>query len=134
MVTSDYYLWPASRHKIRYMPTVYLASRNLKRVKFHRGLDCNQLRGVEPVAVDLAELPRPVPCRTCYPDAPRAVSAHRRCFICNPRSTRPCEHNGGVPVRMTRTRRKDSLVAEAGETYTRVDFVWPELARHYRSK
>ena len=116
------------------MATVYTASQNLRRGKFHRDPDCRWLTGAEPVAVDLDELPRPSPCLTCYPDAPRAISAHRRCPQCNPRVTRPCGHNGGVPVHMTRIRRSNTLVADAGEAYTRVDYVWPEHARHYRSK
>lgn len=32
---------------------------------------------------------------------------------------------------MTRTRRRPMLFSDEGETYARVDWVWPEQARHY---
>ena len=76
--------------------------------------------------VSLDDIGRAQPCRSCFPDAPPLRSAHRYCTQCNKTNIRPCEHNGGVLVPMTRTRRKASPWMDVGSTYIRYDYVWPE--------
>ena len=118
------------------MPTVYVRE---KSVVFHRSADCFQLKkgpargpGRALREVPLEELPKPRPCRYCYPDAPRARSRHRYCQECKG-SALPCEHNGGVLVTLTNTHTKRSIMSEPGDTYQRTRYVWPEQAHLYTS-
>ena len=75
--------------------------------RFHETADCPLLlagqntweRPREIQQVDLETLPpcRSVPCRKCYPDAPKRLRVRKiLCLICGQRTPRPCEHNGGV--------------------------------------
>lgn len=119
------------------MPLVYRTGTDAKRHKFHRSPDCWQLkkranpgRSKAPVQeVDLDDLPQAVPCRSCYPDAPHPVTAHRYCYLCE--SARACRHNGGVKITATRVHRRDTLWANKGDTYQASRYVWPEKAYLY---
>lgn len=108
------------------MPTVYRTQSGDRRVRFHRFPTCRRTRGSVLSPVELDDVEIPVPCLECYPDAPRPISAHRYCPTCNVSSVRPCAHNGGVRVLMTRVRRTTRMTHEAGEPYVRFDYVWPE--------
>jgi hypothetical protein len=121
------------------MPTVYRSRVRRTGVRFHKTPDCVHLirkpsRGNrQPVdALDLTEVEKPIPCEVCYPDAPKAVSAHQFCGICNTTRTRPCAHNGGIKVYLTRYRRKPSLRMNPGEEQSSyIKWVWPEHAHLY---
>lgn len=103
------------------------------RPRFHKNRECFQLTKSGSVAaeVNLDEIGRAQPCRTCYPDAPRLASAHRWCRECNKQKIRPCQHNGGVLVPLTRTHRKTTINSDPGDTYIRFDYVWPEQVHLY---
>lgn len=108
------------------MPTVY---RSETSTRFHRSRTCKQLKrpsikGI--IEQDLDDV-RGIPCRTCYPDAPKVSSIHRRCSTCGGDTNVPCAHNGGVLVRQEIPRRQ-TLMAGPGETYVRYAWVWPEHA------
>ena len=135
--------WSHSRQDVRlpYPPvstylervrTVYVP-KGSRGVRFHRSSDCIQLtcRGAETKQIELSALTVQQPCKTCFPDAPVARSAHRYCYVCDTGKTRPCEHNGGVRVPMTRTRRSRSPYMDKGETYIRYQWVWPEHAHFF---
>ncbi len=120
------------------MPRVYVKTSNVNRRRFHRVEDCGQLRKApamgrsrEVVEIDLEDCPDAVPCLYCYPDAPRARSVHKYCYTCDPGFVRPCAHNGGVKVFMTRTRRKQTLFQEPGEVFMNERYVWPERVLRY---
>ena len=105
---------------------------------FHKSLDCRQLtkrpatgKFQDAVELDLNDLKRPRPCRTCYPDAPVAKSVHRLCPKCNHFRVAPCPHNGGVPVLVDWTRRKGSILTQPGENYQQEVYVWPEHVHQY---
>lgn len=117
---------------------VFVTESNPYRRRFHRSDDCSQLAKAPAVGVaqeilkiDLEEIPGVLPCLRCFPDAPRAKSAHQYCFICDPGKVRPCRHNGGIKVHMVRTHRKGSLYRDPGETFVQVRYVWPENASKY---
>ena len=117
----------------RCMPTVFVLDRDrpVGMIKFHRKPSCRQLAKVSgrPEEKDVSLLgPTAIPCRTCYPDAPRPESAHRFCELCNTTRPAPCAHNGGVLVKMTRTRRGNRVGGRKGSTYVRRQYVWPEKA------
>jgi hypothetical protein len=116
------------------MPTVYRTTTST-RFRFHRAADCHRIATSESVeAVDLKDLDRAIPCRTCYPDSPELSSLHRYCYRCNTKSRpMPCPHNGGVLVHTVRTRRKYTLVSEPGEVYTAAKYIWPETLHFYAS-
>ena len=106
--------------------------------RFHRHAECYQLtkppaRGEpqELLAVDLRTVAKPVPCKSCYPDAPRPRVARRFCPKCNKHSARACAHNGGVPVVLTYETTYRSLLREPGDECSRVIYVWPDRARLY---
>lgn len=120
------------------MPTVYVTGTNPYRRRFHRDQECAQLtkgpalgESQEVEAIDLNNLDGVLPCLWCYPDAPRATSAHRYCYICDTGKVRPCAHNGGIRVFMTRTHRKGSLYRDPGEQFQQERYVWPERASKY---
>ncbi len=122
------------------MTWVYVTGSNVYRRKFHASPECTQLtkgpatgssRPVE--KIDLGDLYPARPCKLCYPDAPVPRSAHRYCYTCDPGRTRPCEHNGGVRVFMTRVHRKGSLYRDPGEVFIQERYVWPERASHFVS-
>jgi hypothetical protein len=122
------------------MPTVYRTPTNAGRYRFHKTEDCRQLvkrprsgRRAQIEAIDLAEIDKAIPCRTCYPDSPALRSVHRYCPECNLDSARPCPHNGGVLFRMTRTHRRATLLSDSGETYVREQYVWPEKMHLFTS-
>lgn len=122
------------------MPTVYRTKTNPARGRFHKTDQCVHLTrkttGVrqEVIAVDLKELSRGIPCRTCYVDAPKIASAHRYCAECNKKTARPCPHNGGIPVVVTMTRKSTrTLFSEPGDTYTKHVYVWPEKLHLFAS-
>ncbi len=98
--------------------------------KFHRSSYCHQVKkDSELIEISLEEIGRRTPCRSCFRDAPNADVLHAYCPRCN--SFRPCAHNGGVLVPLTRTRRTRSPYMDQGETYIRYDYVWPEsLSAH----
>jgi len=119
------------------MPTVFVRESSDYR-KFHQTKTCAMLtkkpaKG-EPrplLEVDLKDLKFAVPCKYCYPDAPRAKSMHLRCQICYPQRPAPCKHNGGVPVIINVTVKKRTLYLEPGDVITKVRYVWPEKVHHY---
>ena len=120
------------------MPAVYVTPSNPYRRRFHASPECVQLtkapatgRPQEILKIEVDELAVALPCRTCYPDAPVATSAHRYCRVCDSGKVRPCAHNGGVLVHMTRTHRKGSLYRDPGEVFTQARWVWPERANKY---
>lgn len=107
---------------------------------FHREADCFHItkkppRGERGVLreVDLDEIRDQRPCLRCYPDAPRATFLRRYCPTCNTSQTRPCPHNGGIRVFYDVTYKTSTLYREAGETFTREKWVWPDRLRHYMS-
>ncbi len=112
---------------------VYVADTNATRRKFHRSRDCRGLRRGEQtiLEIDLNDRGVELPCLMCFPDAPRADSAHRYCYQCDTGKIRPCAHNGGVKVFMTRTHRKGSIYRDKGEVFTQERYVWPEHASKY---
>lgn len=106
--------------------------------KFHSTRDCWQLTKTPHVGdhrevdeIDLEDIAYPLPCRTCYPDAPRLESVHRYCRVCDTGKVNPCEHNGGVKVMMTQQHRSQTITSEAGDTFTRWIHVWPERVHLY---
>ncbi len=120
------------------MAHVYVTDSNPYRQKFHRSEDCTQLtkrpaKGVpqEIRQIDIQDVGDALPCLRCYPDAPRAKSLHKYCHTCDTGMIRPCAHNGGVKVLMTRTRRVQTLLQEPGEQYVQERWVWPERASRY---
>lgn len=120
------------------MPTVYLTKTNPYRRRFHRTPDCGKLAKRPPIgqrqkveAIELSELSGELPCLKCYPDAPRAVSAHRYCYVCDPGKTKPCEHNGGVKIYMIWTHHTETFLSERGDQYAVSRWVWPENAARY---
>lgn len=93
--------------------------------KFHRSPACRQVKSYsEVMEYTLDMIGDRLPCLTCFRDAPDPRILHAYCPTCN--TFRPCEHNGGVLVPLTRTRRSRSPYMEPGETYIRWDYVWPE--------
>lgn len=119
---------------------VYVTSSNPYRRRFHRSRSCRQLvkgpaTGLRQkvLEIDATAIGTELPCLVCFSDAPRARSAHRYCYICDPGKVRPCAHNGGVLVPMYRTHQRDGFLHEAGETYLRRQYVWPENATKYLS-
>jgi len=117
---------------------VYVTESNPYRRRFHRDESCSQLtkgpaigESQEIVEISLDDLPGVLPCLRCFPDAPRARSAHQYCYTCDTGKVRPCQHNGGVQVFMVRTVRKGSLYRDPGETFTQARYVWPENASKY---
>jgi hypothetical protein len=120
------------------MPIVYVKPSNPYRRRFHKSETCTQLtkgpangEAREVHEIDLVDLEGASPCLRCYPDAPRAKSAHRYCYICDTGKIRPCEHNGGVLVYMTWTHRKGSLYRDPGDVFIQERYVWPEYASRY---
>lgn len=120
------------------MPTVWTTAPDLAQIKFHKNQTCPMMvkkppsgRSHTPVEVEVDEIHYPTPCLLCYPDAPRAVSAHVVCRMCSPRAARPCVHNGGLMVYMPRVHRAPSLSSTQGDVYYRRQWVWPEVLRHY---
>jgi hypothetical protein len=103
----------------------------------HKSLYCKQLRKptrLTPVEVELSELARPRPCYNCYPDAPRAVSVHRVCFVCNTdRGPRPCPHNGGVLIHRERVIPRPGVKHDPGDHQVVNEYVWPEALHLYVS-
>jgi hypothetical protein len=124
---------------IRNMPVYVRGTENHRRV-FHQDPDCRQLtkkpsRG-EPqdlLEVEIADLRFQRPCLTCYPDAPRARAARRFCKKCNTNTARACRHNGGIKVLKEYTWKSSTVLHDAGETYVKVSYVWPDALRHYLS-
>lgn len=123
------------------MPGVYVTGSNAYRRRFHARPDCPQLtKGPasgspqDVVQIDLDERDRATPCLECYPEAPRPRSAHRYCYTCDPGRVKPCEHNGGVRVWMTRVRSYQTLFTEPGDEYYQERWVWPEKAHLYLSR
>jgi hypothetical protein len=110
-----------------WVPTVWKTSTGKR---FHRSTECHQIKRVSQyVEITLDEIDGALPCRSCYHDAPISGSLHHYCVRCQ--SFTPCEHNGGIRVPLTRTRRTRSPYMDQGETYTRFQYVWPEhLPRH----
>lgn len=120
------------------MPQVWIRADAGRRARFHRSEDCRQLTKKPPegkprelLEVDLADLTRPVPCRTCYTDLPTIRMVKQYCYVCNKGSARPCEHNGGVPVFITYETSYRSLLREPGDLITKQVYVWPDRAHHY---
>jgi hypothetical protein len=120
---------------IRLVPTVFMRE---SAASFHRTEDCQQLlkrpaRGnPHPVVeVDLADLNFVRPCRNCYPDAPRIKVVRRFCPLCNKSETRPCRHNGGVPVTIGRPIRYISLLRDPGDEQNVTIYVWPDQVHFY---
>lgn len=107
--------------------------------KFHRTADCHELtkpraQGVahELLEADLADLTKVLPCRCCYPDAPRIKRARTRCMQCNTGSARACPHNGGVPVIIMVNRLKYTPYMKPGDQWTKTIYVWPDRVHlHY---
>jgi hypothetical protein len=122
---------------------VYVAPRSMGRAikRFHKDLGCTQLtkrpsKGMkrEPIEIELNELVRPIPCQTCYPDAPVLKSVHRYCPICDTYpGPRPCPHNGGVPITRERVHSRLGSVHQPGDTYPVTVYVWPEHVYLYVS-
>lgn len=122
------------------MPTVYMKRPGT----FHRTKDCVQLTKNPPRGGEHRELQEisleeytqyatPRPCRSCYPDAPRARSRRQACEVCNNKRVVACEHNGGVPVMQTCYYKVDRLLVSAGESFQRLRWVWPEDQWKYLS-
>lgn len=109
-------------------PTVYMREGLSPRNRFHRIPDCDRLRGPSQ-AVDLNDVVKPSPCRTCYRDAPRVKVVRRYCPDCD--TSYPCPHNGGVQVLLTGVTTYTSALRDPGDTYTRRAYVWPDRAHHY---
>lgn len=81
------------------------------------------------VELSLDQLDHRTPCRECYPDAPRAKVLLPYCHRC--RSPRPCEHNGGVAVKVPVTYPNGYALIEPGETIMRTSYVRPDRAYLY---
>jgi len=101
-------------------------------VRFHRKdcpfLDLGRLKKTRRYSLKklLADFPSLVsPCRRCFKDAPPILkTAHEPCpENCQPSVTilRPCAHNGGVSVKVTR---------RDGVEFTR--WAWPENAWRFQ--
>lgn len=121
------------------MPTVYLVGEGHKQV-FHREADCRHIVKPPPRGqrgelreVDLDDIRTQRPCRTCYPDAPRARFQKRFCPTCNKNQSRPCAHNGGIRVYYEVTYKTRTLYHEPGDVSLREKYVWPDRVRHYMS-
>lgn len=120
------------------MPLVWIREASDKRARFHKTEVCRQLtkkpcRGVrgELREVDLRDLERPIPCRTCYDDLPSLRMVKQYCFECNTGSARACEHNGGVPVFISYATYYRSLLREPGDQILKQIYVWPDRAHRY---
>ena len=122
------------------MPTVYVTENEHSNRRFHRDEDCRMLKfswikGIHPI--DLNDLRVPLPCKICYPDAPRIKVRRQFCRICHPNEMRkkvvPCQHNGGIPVIQTITWKRQSMLIEPGDTTVRTRYVWPDKLHHYMS-
>lgn len=123
---------------VRRVPMVFVSQQMYQKRGtkiFHKSLYCRQLRKpsrLTPVEVELNELARPRPCYTCYPDAPRSVSVHRVCYVCNTESgPRPCPHNGGVPVYRDVVYPRPGTYHDPGDSRPVPEYVWPEYAHLY---
>lgn len=119
------------------MPTVYVTENEHSNRRFHRDEDCRMLKfswikGIHPV--DLNDLRVPLPCKICYPDAPRIKVRRQACPICTKgNKVMPCAHNGGIPVIQEITWKRQSMLIEPGDTTVRTRYVWPDKLHHYMS-
>jgi hypothetical protein len=100
---------------------------------FHQDPSCRWLSSTFTTApahaVPVSSVDGLAPCRTCYPDAPRAKFTKLRCKQC--RSVRPCAHNGGVLVLVPVRWRKGTHLLPAGSVTLRRAYVWPDVAYLY---
>lgn len=103
------------------MTVVYVSKGRLAQTRntFHSHTNCDKAkRGrMEFIETTPDRLPRPMPCKECYPDAPRAPK-YRRCQHC--RHNLPCRLSGGVLVLIKRKNNTEQM-----------DWVWPDRAAWY---
>ena len=116
------------------MSTVYVTQHG---AHFHVSMSCRWItigqrakRSSAPIhAVEISDIHGLSPCRSCYPDAPRARFLKRRCAECN--TAHPCAHNGGILVYTPRVWRKGSALLAPGTVTYRKRYVWPDVAHLY---
>lgn len=128
-----------ARRMVPSMSLVWISSRPQQRPRFHSSSDCYHLTQrsriggtpLPPQQVDLRDLDQPRPCHTCYSDIPVIRMAKRYCNQCNGLHTRPCAHNGGVPVYVTYQTTYRSFLREPGDEITKMIYVWPSRVHHY---
>lgn len=104
---------------------------------FHTSPECVRLRAgqarndvsCQVVELSLDQLDRRTPCKECYPDAPRVKVMLPYCHQCE--SPRPCEHNGGIAVKVPSTYVNGYALIEPGETIYRTCYVRPDRAYLY---
>lgn len=106
--------------------------------RFHRHAGCWRIRQgqatgtpAEVFEVPLNELVRTAPCRACYPRSPRAKLFRPYCHECA--SVLPCQHNGGIKVRIPRMwDRGTRALIDPGEVTFATRYVWPDRAYRYK--
>lgn len=102
--------------------------------RFHKSPGCTMILRHNSVAyeVNLMDVRKAEPCRRCYRTAPKTIKTwHPWCPECNKSFVYPCEHNGGVLVRVHSKPSTGPQRRGGSLRGYRLQYVWPESARYY---